>query len=373
MYRFSFVLFCTLIALGCRDKNATTVVFDIDHAAGRAVYIETIPYTNETVRVLDSVSIPPGGSARVKLQIRDVEERPLRLRVTDTDIRIVFFNDAAEIRIRGNILKPREYSIENSPGTTILDQFLALQKEQGREWEKVTQEVQRLQAGGIAGPRMDSLLRLQDKFLAEFFERYRRFADTVSHPGVFLYVYNKADFGKDYAALKAFMERAAKRFPDHQRIQELVRETRNFLKVFEEEYHVGDLLPSAELPDSSGKMVSTSRAGRYVFLDMWASWCGPCVRFDRPKSEARRKFPAEKLEIISIGLEPEKEFWKAHIRRHEAEWTQLIDEKVWEGETLRVFRIDSIPFNFLVDPRGRIVRKAIPADSLVAVLSETLR
>lgn len=374
-----FFIACLIIVIifsGCKPQNAgnkTLVIFHIDHAAGRYVYIETLPYANEEKKILDSAKIN-GGKAIVELALTGIEERPLNLRVSNSEVKILFVNDSPEIIIKGNILKPDEYSIEQSPGMMAYNNFFKEQKIKQAAWIPVIDEIRTMKEKGIKGNRYDSLIDAYNKFTDTFFIRNKNFADTISSPGVFLYVHNYADFGRDYIGLKEYMNRALNRFPNHSRIQQLHKETLEYLKIFEEEFNPGDILPFIQLPDSTGIMYNTlSTSRKFVFIDFWATWCGTCLQYDKVKQEAKNKFPSEKFEIISIALDPEKKFWKAHIHVNKFKWIQLLDEKVWVGETRRVFKIDSIPFNFLIGPDRKILRKAIPPDSVIVVLSSFIK
>ena len=369
-------LMIVIIFSGCKSENAgdkTHVIFHIDHAAGRYVYIETLPYTNEGKRILDSAIII-GGKAITELTVTGIEERPLSLRVSESEVKIVFVNDAPEIIIKGNILKPDEYSIEQSPGMKAYNNFFKEQKIRQAEWTPVVDEIKTMKEKGIKGKRYDSLIAAYNRLTDTFFTRNKNFADTISSPGVFLYVYNYVDFGKDYIGLKEYMNHALDRFPNHSRIRQLHRETIDYLKIFEEEFNPGDILPEIQLPDISGNNYTTSfTTGKFVFIDFWATWCGTCLQYYKIKQKAKSIFPSEKFEIISIALDPEKNFWKAHIHANKFNWIQLLDEKVWDGKTRHVFKIDSIPFNFLIGPDRKVLSKAIPPDSVISVLSKYVK
>ena len=216
----------------------------------------------------------------------------------------------------------------------------------------------------------DSLNRVNDSY----YNLFKIFADTVSSPGVFIKIYSQVDFGKDYKASKAFITKSAARFPNHTIIQQLKEKVYANVKVFEVEYNVGDVLPDLQLLDTAGNQYTTALArGKYVFIDVWSTWCPPCIYYDQYKKRASEKYPSDKLEIISIGFEPDKDVWKQHITQNRLKWTQLQDNKIWDGETMNKYMIDSIPFNFLLAPDGRILRKAIPADSLLPVLSQYVK
>ena len=76
------------------------------------------------------------------------------------------------------------------------------------------------------------------------------------------------------------------------------------------------------------------------------------------------------FEIVSIAIDSETEMWKDKIYSQQLNWIQLIDEKMWQGKAVQTFKIDSIPFNFLVDEKGIVIKKAIPRDSVYYYLSE---
>lgn len=77
--------------------------------------------------------------------------------------------------------------------------------------------------------------------------------------------------------------------------------------------------------------------------------------------------------MVSIALDDEKERWIDAIKKDTLPWTQLVDEKMWFGPTAKTLKLDSIPFNFLVDKQGRILAKAIRPDSLHSAIARYLK
>jgi thiol-disulfide isomerase/thioredoxin len=368
-------LFLTFL-FSCHDNKTTgksIVELIIKSARDKTVYIETIPYEGEEKEILDSLVINSGDFSG-RLSIKKIEERPLVLKISGTDIRIIFINDVREITVKANIIRPREYSIEKSPANRILKSFYDGQASLIAEGKKLSDELQLKKEIPQRDISSDSFDARVNRNLEEYFSYVKSFADTVSSPGVFLAIYNNVDFGRDIKGLNDFITRAAARFPNHARIQKLKTETTEYLKILSEEYETGQSLPDIELNDTSGYVYNTALAkGRYVFLDIWATWCGPCLKYTRPKLQAMKKFPADKFQIVSIALEPDKNFWRDYIRVNRLRWTQLVDEKVWNGVAYRSYKIDSIPFNFLLAPGGRILHKAIPPDSVVSVISRYVK
>jgi thiol-disulfide isomerase/thioredoxin len=203
--------------------------------------------------------------------------------------------------------------------------------------------------------------------------RYRTFADTVNSPAAFMAVYDLVGFGRDYPAQTRFIKAAEARFPSNPDILQLRDDVLGFIKIMQEEFQPGEQLPPITLPDAEGRPFSTATLkGKYYLIDFWSTWCPQCLPFAQAKTDLSRLFPAGKFEIVSVAIDAEKEDWKKAIILQKAGWPQLIDTAMWQGKAVRTLKFDSIPFNFLVDPRGRIIQKGIPADSLVAAVAKAL-
>ena len=77
--------------------------------------------------------------------------------------------------------------------------------------------------------------------------------------------------------------------------------------------------------------------------------------------------------MISVALDNQKDTWMVQIRQNNYSWIQLIDEKMWQGTAAKTLKFDSIPFNFLVSPKGIILAKGIKPDSLVYTVAKTVK
>ena len=379
VFKYQFLVLCLIsyfiLLISCSDKKYSGRKFtlNIHHAYGRKVFLETLPFQNEKKSVMDSATVKSGNDF-ISFNIPDTEERPFRLKIDESNLEIYFINDISETILEADILKTDDFKVIKSPATNSLKLFFNQQaylREKGRKEFLLIDSLSRAKGSKLT---IDSLTSEMNRQSKDFFHNYISFADTVSSSGAFLYVYNNIDFGKDYRALKNFIQKASQRFPHHQRIQQLKDETIEYLKIFEEEYNAGDYLPELILPGIEGKSISTfSMKGKYVFMDFWSTWCAPCLVYDKVKLNLKTKLPPDKFEIVSIALDSEKENWLNYLKGKNFSWPQLIDEKVWNGETIRRFKIDSIPFNFLLAPDGKILSKAIKPDSVLTVISNILK
>jgi peroxiredoxin len=120
----------------------------------------------------------------------------------------------------------------------------------------------------------------------------------------------------------------------------------------------GAMAPDFTQPDTSGKQITLSSfRGKYVLLDFWASWCGPCRDENPNVVKLYKKYKSKNFTILSVSLDRAKDRkeWMNAIHNDHLTWTQVSDLKYWKNGAAELYGIQAIPQNFLVDPNGKIV------------------
>jgi thiol-disulfide isomerase/thioredoxin len=130
---------------------------------------------------------------------------------------------------------------------------------------------------------------------------------------------------------------------------------------------IGEMYKDMTMKTPDGKDISLSDyagKGKYVLIDFWASWCGPC-RQENPNVVALYKeYKNKDFEIVGVSLDDNNEAWIKGIKDDGITWPQMSDLKKWDSEAVMKYSIQGIPFTVLLDKEGKIIEINLRGDKL---------
>lgn len=378
---FSFVLMAAVVVSSCNatgDPNNFTVSGKITHAPSQNIFLEQIVYDNAAPKVVDSGKLAPDGSYKLKgttkeqnLYLLTIDHRPVSILINDNDdIRL-------SADLNSNFSSPY---ISNSDATKSLYTFLNRFRSSDSSLAAIYGAMDTLSR---QNPNDSNIVVLQSKGAQELqsLNAYMKdFINKSSSPAAIYYVLSVAASKNAIAIqeLDSLATQAANRFKDHSGLTAMktaiAQAKTSANNPNEGASWVDKQAPNLTMNDVNGKPVSISNfKGKYVLVDFWASWCGPCRQENPNVVEAYNKYKNKNFTILGVSLDQDKDSWIQAIKNDKLAWTQMSDLKQWESAAVSTYQIQGIPFNVLIDPTGKVIAQELRGPALDQKLEEVLK
>jgi peroxiredoxin len=379
-------IFIIAMLASCSNKKETaekifTVSGTITNNTSRVIYLEEIPVTTMQAAIVDSSVLDKNGKYQLKTGVKEAMMYNLRLDRNQYPVATII-NDAPAITLdvkfsTENNQFADSYEVKNSKSSLQLRDFMiafntklqeifynSQQADSLAKAKSSDSAIKQVQSGIFAAAAQarelmtTTLKNSTNPALSMFVLSY--YQNTANNPG-----YNLPPVDKQ--ELINIVNETAAKFPEHQGVKALQTTLQG---------SVGRPAPEISLPDANGKEVKLSSfKGKYVLVDFWASWCGPC-RMENPNVvKAYNRFKDKNFTILGVSLDKpgQKDEWMKAVMKDNLTWTQVSDLQSWKSPVVQAYKIEGIPFNVLVDPNGIIIGEALRGDDLERKLEEVLK
>jgi len=176
--------------------------------------------------------------------------------------------------------------------------------------------------------------------------------DTILTNNQIGILYHKLDI--EFQALSSIKQIELKAFPE------------NIIKLYDSIYDF-------DLPNTENKLISTLNfRGQILFIDFWASWCKPCRKQFPELKKINNNFKQKGFTILGVSLDKKKGKWQKAIEKENPNWVNVIDTSALNGKLAIKYGIFSIPYNMLVDRKGKIIANDITLEQLRVVLDSLI-
>ncbi|MBP6432749.1 MAG: AhpC/TSA family protein [Ferruginibacter sp.] len=352
-------------------KGKFTLTGNIKNAATQNVYLEELYFSDKAPSIVDTGTISNG-----KFEVSAIapEQGFYRIRLEKDEQAYYFINDAKQINVtldsKDSTLK---WPVFTSPANNLLREFSLKVDSYIVSLQGLRNKLQQNNTIKIADSikKKDELKFEEEKVLYKNF--ILKYIDTTNSPIMALYILGFLQ-NEEPNNLQKLLSNLEKRFPSHTALNFKIKEFNDKIAKQNAKPKGGALAPEITMPDTEGKSFSlSSLKGKYVLVDFWASWCGPCRGENPNVVAAYNKFKDKNFTILGVSLDDNKEAWLEAIKTDNLTWKHISDLKKWNSPVVPTYGIEGIPYNVLLNPNGEIIASNLRGEMLQSKLAELIK